>query len=539
MELATMATINDAILIEPYKDKSGSKGMAVIHEGGGIEMMPYSEWCQNLSESEIKMLRDLEASICWKLPTFTRLEHWKSELGGPLGSSESEAADIIEERTIRIMSGIAERLTRYLQKLVCFADDNQAVASANYVIGSYFKDQFAVIPHLVVNSFTGSGKSTLLMAISKVMYRGVYRTNYSSAALTRLVHDYDVSLALDEMGRNMESKSRGGDLYQFLLDVCSKEGGTIRFINDTRKIEVCKAYTPVVYATRGDSVPEDICNRGLPIELGRLGNDSMVYSVNYLEDVPWEYPEDDPEMILEDLHCLKLLTESHRGTEYENLELGGIWFKRFRNIIKDQLTRTIPELGKYKYAYVHDLPSVPIMGRDMDRALLFATIGCTTKSEREMLSLIQQSIDGIRLRNIDSVEGGMFNAMLRLIQRGYMDSHPLDVKKTEVSLRDCKELLNRITTKDIRDEYTDRERDLGHSVPYSATTLTTRLVSLGFDLKQAYGNHRRINTDAKSFDRNFLTAIETFGDYDNLMFFGKIESPTRKSEPSCREVDAE
>ena len=113
------------------------------------------------------------------------------------------------------------------------------------------------------------------------------------------------------------------------------------------------------------------------------------------------------------------------------------------------------------------------------------------------------------------------------------------MKKTEVSLRDCKEMLNRITTKDIRDEYTDRERDLGHSVPYSATTLTARLVSLGFELKQAYGNHRRINTDAKSFDRNFLTAIETFGDYDNLMFFGKIESPTRKFEPSCREVDAE
>ena len=539
MEQAIMATIKDARLIEPFIDKSESVGVAVIHKDGDIDLMSHSDWNQNLSEAEVRALECLEASSSWHLPTFTHLDHWKSELGGPLGSNESEAADIIEERIIRIMSGIAGRLVRCLQKIVCFADDVQTLAAANYIIGSYFKDQFAVFPHLVVNSFTGSGKSTLLEAIGFVMYRGLYQTNYSSAALTRMVHDYDVSLALDEMGRNMESRSRGGDLYQFLLDVCTKGGGTIRLINDTRKVEVCKVYTPVVYATRGDSVPEDIYNRGLSIRLGRLGNDSMVYSLNYLEDVPWEYPEDNPMEILEDLHCLKLLTESHKGTEYENHELGGIWFKRFRNIIKDQLTSTIPEIGGYKYAYVNDLPSMPIRGRDMDRALLFATIGYTTKSERDMLSLIQQSIDGIRLRNIDSVEGGMFNAMLRLIMRGYKDSHPLDLKKTEVSLRDCKEILNGITTKDIRDEYTASEKELGHTVPYVANTLTARLKSLGFDTVDASGNLRKIDTGQKSFDKNFMTAIEMFGDYDNLRFFGKMGTSTRKSEPSWMKGGAE
>ena len=525
-----MTTLSNATFIEPYIDKNGATGMAIGHDDVQTEFLTFAEWNSTdvLTGREISDLTDLEQkSRLWPKPSFKRISHWREVIYPPQDLAGPDLTEWQEEMTIDTMSDLFRRCYRYLSRFVYFSDHRYCAASVNHAIASFFSDQFKEFPLLIVNSTTGSGKTTFLKAMQMISYRGTHATSYSSAALTTLVNRYNVSLMLDEAGVNLSDKTRGTGIYSLLLCL-SQRGSTLRMIPETRNLEVSSVFAPTIITTRGNSLQEDVVNRGMNIELGKISDDTSLESLTYLDEVRWDNPLDNPSEICEDLHCLRLLTmESAQNPDAP----GGIQFRRFRIMTTDGFRKVDPDSGLYQYAVIHDVPSVPIRGRLEDVATFFTTVGMTTKSERDMLTLVQERIEGVRLRNIDTPEGGLFNALLRLTIADYLKIDPIDFKPQsmdEPSFKLCKEIISRISTYAIREEYKNALSAEGQSVSTSPRTMTSQLTSLGFKLRAGSGNKRFIKVDDQAFEESFLSGISTYADSDNLLFFGKLSASKKR-----------
>lgn len=525
-----MTTLSNATFIEPYTDENGATGMAIGHDDMETEFLTFAEWnsTDRLTDCEIRFLTDLEQkSRLWQKPRYKRIGYWREVFTPPSNLAGPELTEWHEERMIEVMSDLFWRIVRYLSRFVYFSDARYCAASANHAIASFFSDQFKEFPLLIVNSTTGSGKTTYLRAMLMIYYRGTHATSYSSAALTMLVDRYNVSLMLDEAGVNLDNKTRGSDLYSLLLCL-SQRGSTLRMIPETRNLEVSNVFAPTIITTRGNSLPEDVVNRGMNIELGKISDDTSLESLTYLDEVVWDNPLDSPLEICEDLHCLRLLTiESAQNPNAPR----GIQFKRFRILATKGFRKVDSDSGLYQYAVVHDVPSVPIRGRLEDVATFFTTIGMTTKSDREMITLVQERIEGVRLRNIDTPEGGLFNALLRLTIRDYLKINPIDFNPRSTdkpSFKLCKEVMSRISMQAIREEYKEALTAEGQPIAMSARTMTSQLTALGFKLRAGSGNKRFIVVDDPAFEENFLSAVSNYADSDNLLFFGKL-SATKKA----------
>lgn len=526
-----MTTLSNATFIEPFVDRNGATGMAIGHDDVETEFLTFAEWnsTDRLTDREINVLTDLEQkSHLWHKPYYRRMDRWREVFTPPADLAGPELTDWQEETIINTLSDIFWRCTRYLSRFVYFSDDRYCAASANHAIASFFSDQFKEFPLLIVNSTTGSGKTTFLKAMQMISYRGTHTTSYSSAALTLLVDRYNVSLMLDEAGVNLGNKTRGSDIYSLLLSL-SQRGSSLRMVSETRDLEVSSVFAPTIITTRGNSLPEDVVNRGMNIELGKISDDTTLDSLTYLDEVEWDNPLDNPLEICDDLHCLRLLTKE---SEHDPNALGGILFKRFRMMATDGFRRVDHQSGLYKYAAINDVPSVPIRGRLEDVATFFTTVGMTTNSERDMITLIQERIENVRLRNIDTIEGGLFNALLRLTIRRYLEIDPMDINprsSEKPSMKLCKEVVSRISMHDVREEYKTALIEDGQTTTLSARTMTSQVTALGFKLRAGSGNKRFIVVDDPAFEENFLSGISNYADSDNLQFFGKMSASKKNS----------
>lgn len=430
----------------------------------------------------------------------------------PDNLSKRQIYQVLPERQgkerFEVLQDIHRRIVKYLRNYIYLNDDDVYDLVANWVIGTYFKDQFTSFPLLIFDGVTVSGKTTFLEALEKIVYRGELFTSATAASLAREIQDYHPTIILDEILDSKQSE-RWVDLYGLLKATFDINGRFMRADPRGRSNFKYRVYTPLAISIRGDLLPEDVYNRGIrinttgkPVELEladlKNSNDDDVGGVC------------SPGTIRSVLYALKAITAKHSDdpTCSTKPELKGyvVNFSEYFDTTKQHFTEQMPD-GQWLYAYVNSLPADSPRIRDRDRLIskTLYSIGLATNSEYGVISTIIKQAAMNREINADTQESLVFNALLDLIHDARLVEDDRLLYGNRGDIGALKATISQITTTDVARQYNhildvqgNADRD-----PVKTKTVTATINALGLSYKRGTDNKSFLNPDDIFFIDNF------------------------------------
>jgi len=486
---------------EPYQDKDGQISLAYITGTGRFETITAAEIFDEAktSDDNRKIYRRMLAHAAWMLP-------------GKIAPGDAVKADNLPE--------LEARIVRYLAKYVWIKDDRAYDLLACWVISSYFRDSFRFLPLIILDGTTISGKSTLQEALANICYHGVFFTNYSSAAVTRMIKHGRVTVCLDESIDNV-SGDRGLDLINLIKSVTSPEARYIRAVPKTRdEVEVINTFTNLALSIRGAEVPQDILNRGIRIQMLSKPQDIEVGSLGWA-DIDDMGTDITPMSIRTDLY--NLMMRSKLPPREEALDLEPL-VRRAMHALTTQLTN-----GVWEYAFLCGMKHAPkVSNRQRDIASALLPIASASLCDLEIMQLILEEEEQNKESARNSREGGVFCALVDCIIEEAMKRSWID-KALPFDHKIFVETTRKITTRRIALTYNNNMHDSGDIKMFDqipTRTVTCALKTLGIAYTMGHGAGSRASTINPTAD-GFLDLFERqLAAYDptNQDFFKDIEN---------------
>jgi hypothetical protein len=155
---------------------------------------------------------------------------------------------------------------------------------ANWILGTYFIDEFVSYPYLFINAVKRSGKTRLLKLVAQLSFNGIYTAELTEAVLFRLPSVKQCTFSIDE-AENISAKEKAG--LRLLLNSAYKKGMKIyraRKVPKSEKyvIDEFEIFMPIAIANiyGMDDVLEDRC---VSIILERSTKVNIVNKPEYFE----------------------------------------------------------------------------------------------------------------------------------------------------------------------------------------------------------------------------------------------------------------
>lgn len=404
------------------------------------------------------------------------------------------------------LSAIHRRIVRFIRKYVWLADDDSYDLVANWVISTYFRETFQFAPFLILDGVTVSGKSTMLKTLNQLVYHGVHYSNYSAAALARIIETSNTTLLLDEIVGNLQG-DRGAEIFELLKASYEAGGILVRADSKSQKIHKNAVFTHIALAVKAEGLPEDVYNRGIRINMIGVPEGVKLGDIYNLrdDDVMGEL---NPIGIRTDLYALRWAYLG--GVSYDKFYLDFAKYMRTTDRHLDDVVEAGEWKGKPLYAFINEIRDPPIIqSRAKNIALTLYSISQMTGSEKPTIKLIADSIKANREVIIDTHEAITFIALVdaffakRNVSYAYdkakvVDDVVFDHVMRDISTTDVANAFNRILT-----EQGNAGRD-----PVSTKTVTSKILSLGFEYKRRTGNKSYFIPDAVNFKGYFMRYLK-------------------------------
>lgn len=445
-----------ATLIEPFRKKDGTVAITAVYESLIKEVDSNDVYGSKSNKEEIAIYEDLVA-YRWPLP---------------------KTLDVRKD-DLRSIGDIEMNIIRYLKKYIYLRDPKEYAVIAAWVISTYFRDQFFYAPLLIFDGLTTSGKSTAIYAISQICYRGELFDSASGPAIAREIEDYGCTILLDEVLDGLAG-DRGLDLWTMMKSAFGREGTWVRADPKGRKNYRYRTYTHIAISIKGDSLPEDLYNRSLRINMTSAPSHIELRDVfNWREDDCGE-PES-PDTIRTDLYRLKVWSSAYPREKYLDND-ASISFLKERREATRHVTQKLED-GRWMYAYVNGLPddSPAIRARDRNIANTIYAVGLATGSAADVISVIVSNAESQREGVLDTIEAMTFTSMLELIDEAHSACQFEPSMTTEL----FRHLVSRLSTSDVAARLNLILAEIGNAArdPVATRTITAKLNAMGF----AYG----------------------------------------------------
>ena len=487
--------------LEPYEDSDGYLCIAAINEDQ-IDYISSDKWNDKdeWSRDGVELLNKIGTDYRWPLPR---------KIGG--------------ENIPKSLSDLHRRIGLYLRKYVWFSDDNTYDLVANWVISTYFREQFKSSPILIFDGVTVAGKSTAMQTLKEIVYRGELMTSGSGAAIAREITDYDSTILLDEILDTLNS-DRGADIYTMIKSCFDRNGMWIRADPKGRSNFKYSTYTSMAISIKGDSLPDDVYNRGIRINMTTMPEGTELMDIsNCDEDDEWG--ETSPRQLRTELYSLKAFTEAYRNSpQYTE----GDWEKDGIITFRDSILQTRQhftqkmESGQWMYAYVLGMPAESPQIRDRNRkiASTLYSVGIKTKSERAVVEMIIQQDQANKEIAADTPEALTFMALLEVIDDEWKKMGPLHLKMTEGLFF---AILKGTTTTDVANRYNLILMEQGNAGrdPEKTKAVTARLNALGLAFRRGAANKSYMDPEDSNFISNFIRCIMKYAP-KNLARYRKL-----------------
>jgi len=495
-----------AQMLEPVMDEDGA--VSVIALNGGMTSVYkdaeiFSE--KEFGKEERVLLRNIVSNRMWPLPKeFTSGE----VVGFPRNGDEA-----IE---------LHSRICRYLKNYVWFSDARSYELVANWVISTYFREDFQFAPLLIFDGVTKSGKSTVLKALRLITYRGAMSSSYSAASIARQIESYDTTMLLDESLDTLQT-DRGLEVCALMKAAFEKGSVWIRADPKSKRLNMYHVYTSMAVAVKGEGLPEDIYNRG--IRIGMVGMPDNVELMD-IDSVDEDDASGDcsPSQIRAELYKFKwaMLKEDIVGVgrtpEWSELRGKAKWHFTTR-IDKGE------HEGEWYYGFINGIPrgkAPRISGRTRNIASTLYSIGLLTASEHPTIEMIIESEDLNRQVIVDTPEALAFSAFLDLIFAKYEALEGLDRIEKVIDAERFDRLVKEISTTDIAQRYNEILTDQGNAErdPAMTKTVTSKILALGFAYRRGSQNRSYMRPEDPAFKPQFLRCVQTyFPEYSEMFRF--------------------
>mgnify|MGYP000860844509 FL=1 len=482
-------SILTAKMLEPHTRRDGSISLTAVYDGSIEEVDGTQLYGSKASKEEIALYEDLTAHR-WPLP-------------GEIRCRPEE---------LKTLSSIETNIIRYLRRYIWLRNPKEYTAIADWVISTYFRDQFYYAPLLIFDGLTTSGKSTAIYAISQICYRGELFDSASGPAIAREIEDYGTTILLDEILDSLAG-DRGTDLFTMMKSAFGKEGTWVRADPKGRKNYRYRTYTHIALSIKGDTLPEDLYNRSIRINMTAAPPHITLADVfNWHEDDRGR--DESPDTIRTDLYRLKAHSAAWPADSTDlPIAKKTISFQAWRREATRDVTQKC-ENGQWLYAYVNGLPddSPIIRARDRNIANTIYAVGLATGSGTDVISVIVDNAISQRETTLDTPEALTFVAMLELIDEQWTTYKGISPKITPELFR---QFAARISTSDIAERHNAILADIGNAArdPVPTRTVTAKLNAMGFAYGRSGGhggNRSWLKPDDTYFQGLFVRYLRMF-----------------------------
>ena len=158
-------------------------------------------------------------------------------------------------------------------------DDAQAVAVTLWAAHTHVFDAFGCTPYLAISSpEKRSGKTRLLEILELLVREPLPTANISDAALFRVIDERKPTLMIDEVDAIFGKKAREREELRGIVNAGYRRGATTHRMGGSNNttLQTFSVFCPKAFAGIGDSLPETVADRSIPIRLKRRTRDEPV-----------------------------------------------------------------------------------------------------------------------------------------------------------------------------------------------------------------------------------------------------------------------
>jgi hypothetical protein len=267
---------------------------------------------------------------------------------------------------------ILDDVRAFIRRFVVL-DEHQADAVTLWAAATHVFEVFACTPYLHVSSAEKrSGKSLLLDVLALLVRDPLPTASLSEASLFRAIEKLKPTVLIDEVDAVFGSKSRDREELRGILNAGYRRGAVALRMGGPNNTELQKfnVYCPKAFAGIGDSLPDTIADRAIPIRLKRRTRDEPVERFRLrvvepeglnLRDRLAEWLEPNREELAERWPVLPDELDDRAQDVWEGLlalaEIGG-WSERARAAALALMTGAEREDDSITFALIRDISTV-------------------------------------------------------------------------------------------------------------------------------------------------------------------------------------
>jgi len=138
-------------------------------------------------------------------------------------------------------SDIIEEVASQIKKCVYLKNEEEYFVIALMIILSYCVDLFNRVPYLSLQGLKGTGKTTLMAVMKSFVYRPVFLSDASTAALFRIINELSPTLFIDEV-ENLKIRSGSNNQIFEVLNSGYQKDGVVARVDAKKKVVRFKTY---------------------------------------------------------------------------------------------------------------------------------------------------------------------------------------------------------------------------------------------------------------------------------------------------------
>ena len=378
-----------------------------------------------------------------------------------------------KDRFIRV----CQRIMWFLDETMYFVDNKHQAIITNFIMNSYFKEVFEFAPRIIIGGTTSSGKTRLLNILESLSYRGKLVPDISPPAVFRWIESFNITTILDEI-QDYSKEYRNG-FNQILKNGVSRRGNVVR--NELNNFnqwypKEFNIYGPLVIVNKsGAYIPEDVENRS--------------FNIRMVENRSKKLPT-----IVDERDMVDIRTEMHT--------LRAMWLMFPEHIdLKTLFEETIIELDSERE--LDDGIGI-IRNRSKDIASTYYTLSKLSGTERTILELLSESQKENLQAYIDSFDGLVFRAILKILNNRF-------------GLQIYDE-LSKIYTREIKDAclaILDEEGNANRKNDITTNKVTRTVKGLGFKIERSKSGNKSSISRTSDMIEIFQINLGKFGSEDD------------------------
>lgn len=138
-------------------------------------------------------------------------------------------------------SDIIEEVASHIKKCVYLKNEEEYFVIALLIILSYCVDLFNRVPYLSLQGLKGTGKTTLMTVMKSFVYRPVFFSDASMAALFRIINELSPTLFIDEV-ENLKKRSGSNNQIFEVLNSGYQKDGVVARVDPKKRVVKFKTY---------------------------------------------------------------------------------------------------------------------------------------------------------------------------------------------------------------------------------------------------------------------------------------------------------